>query len=122
MGPVSRVLAWAAERALIAVTPRLYSRIILLPGGPFRQVRPPGARGRSPLVIRVLCTHNPAQQILYVHIKIVDSRRAAVVGSRANSMLNGAGGRVMARNLSKSNAHFKRALTRLPLGVASNFR
>jgi len=28
----------------------------------------------------------------------------------------------MARNLSKSNAHFKRALTRLPLGVASNFR
>ncbi|HEX9472624.1 MAG TPA: aminotransferase class III-fold pyridoxal phosphate-dependent enzyme [Steroidobacteraceae bacterium] len=28
----------------------------------------------------------------------------------------------MARDLSKSNAHFKRALTRLPLGVASNFR
>src|ERR1700688_602639 len=28
----------------------------------------------------------------------------------------------MARNLSKSNAHFKKALTRLPLGVASNFR
>jgi glutamate-1-semialdehyde 2,1-aminomutase len=28
----------------------------------------------------------------------------------------------MARNLSKSNAHFKRAVTRLPLGVASNFR
>ena len=28
----------------------------------------------------------------------------------------------MARNLSKSNTHFKRALTRLPLGVASNFR
>jgi glutamate-1-semialdehyde 2,1-aminomutase len=28
----------------------------------------------------------------------------------------------MARNLSKSNAHFRRALTRLPLGVASNFR
>lgn len=28
----------------------------------------------------------------------------------------------MARNLSRSNAHFKRALTRLPLGVASNFR
>jgi len=28
----------------------------------------------------------------------------------------------VARNLSRSNAHFKRALTRLPLGVASNFR
>ena len=28
----------------------------------------------------------------------------------------------MSRNLSKSNAHFKRAVTRLPLGVASNFR
>ena len=28
----------------------------------------------------------------------------------------------MARNLNKSNAHFRRALTRLPLGVASNFR
>ena len=28
----------------------------------------------------------------------------------------------MARDLSKSNAHFKKALTRLPLGVASNFR
>jgi glutamate-1-semialdehyde 2,1-aminomutase len=28
----------------------------------------------------------------------------------------------VARDLSKSNAHFKRALTRLPLGVASNFR
>src|SRR5487761_395749 len=28
----------------------------------------------------------------------------------------------MARNLSKSNAHFQRALKRLPLGVASNFR
>ena len=28
----------------------------------------------------------------------------------------------MARNLSKSNAHFRRALKRLPLGVASNFR
>jgi glutamate-1-semialdehyde 2,1-aminomutase len=28
----------------------------------------------------------------------------------------------MARDLSKSNAHFKKALTKLPLGVASNFR
>ncbi|MDE2348427.1 MAG: aminotransferase class III-fold pyridoxal phosphate-dependent enzyme [Gammaproteobacteria bacterium] len=28
----------------------------------------------------------------------------------------------MARNLTKSNAHFRRALKRLPLGVASNFR
>jgi glutamate-1-semialdehyde 2,1-aminomutase len=28
----------------------------------------------------------------------------------------------MARNLTKSNAHFKRAIKRLPLGVASNFR
>ena len=28
----------------------------------------------------------------------------------------------MARDLSKSNAHFQKALTRLPLGVASNFR
>ena len=28
----------------------------------------------------------------------------------------------MARRLTKNNAHFKRALTRLPLGVASNFR
>jgi glutamate-1-semialdehyde 2,1-aminomutase len=28
----------------------------------------------------------------------------------------------MARDVSKSNAHFKKALTRLPLGVASNFR
>ncbi len=28
----------------------------------------------------------------------------------------------MARNLTKSNAHFRRALQRLPLGVASNFR
>ncbi len=28
----------------------------------------------------------------------------------------------MSRNLERSNAHFKRALTRLPLGVASNFR
>ena len=28
----------------------------------------------------------------------------------------------MARNLTKSNAHFQRALKRLPLGVASNFR
>ena len=28
----------------------------------------------------------------------------------------------MGRDLTKSNAHFKRALTRLPLGVASNFR
>ncbi len=28
----------------------------------------------------------------------------------------------MARNLSKSNAHFQRAVKRLPLGVASNFR
>lgn len=28
----------------------------------------------------------------------------------------------MKRNLTKSNAHFKKALTRLPLGVASNFR
>ncbi len=28
----------------------------------------------------------------------------------------------MGRNLTNSNAHFKRALTRLPLGVASNFR
>ena len=28
----------------------------------------------------------------------------------------------MARKLTKNNAHFKRAVTRLPLGVASNFR
>src|ERR1700685_4733002 len=28
----------------------------------------------------------------------------------------------MTRSLAKSNAHFKRAVTRLPLGVASNFR
>jgi glutamate-1-semialdehyde 2,1-aminomutase len=28
----------------------------------------------------------------------------------------------MARNLTNSNAHFKKAVTRLPLGVASNFR
>ena len=28
----------------------------------------------------------------------------------------------MARNLTKSNAHFQRAVKRLPLGVASNFR
>src|SRR5512142_3501371 len=28
----------------------------------------------------------------------------------------------MARSLVRSNAHFRRALTRLPLGVASNFR
>ncbi|HLY57321.1 MAG TPA: aminotransferase class III-fold pyridoxal phosphate-dependent enzyme, partial [Stellaceae bacterium] len=28
----------------------------------------------------------------------------------------------MARNLDKSNAHFRKALTKLPLGVASNFR
>ena len=28
----------------------------------------------------------------------------------------------MARNLARSNAHFRRAVTRLPLGVASNFR
>jgi glutamate-1-semialdehyde 2,1-aminomutase len=28
----------------------------------------------------------------------------------------------MARNLSKSNAHFQKAVKRLPLGVASNFR
>lgn len=26
------------------------------------------------------------------------------------------------RSLAKSNAHFRKALTRLPLGVASNFR
>jgi len=31
-------------------------------------------------------------------------------------------GDVMARTLSKSNAHFQRAVKRLPLGVASNFR
>ncbi len=31
-------------------------------------------------------------------------------------------GNVMARKLTKSNAHFKRAVKRLPLGVASNFR
>jgi glutamate-1-semialdehyde 2,1-aminomutase len=29
---------------------------------------------------------------------------------------------VMARKLTRSNAHFEKALTRLPLGVASNFR
>jgi glutamate-1-semialdehyde 2,1-aminomutase len=28
----------------------------------------------------------------------------------------------MARNLTKNNAHFQRAVKRLPLGVASNFR
>ena len=28
----------------------------------------------------------------------------------------------MTRSLSKSNAHFRKALTRLPLGVSSNFR
>ena len=28
----------------------------------------------------------------------------------------------MARNLAKSNAHWRQAVTRLPLGVASNFR
>ena len=28
----------------------------------------------------------------------------------------------MARDLTKSNAHFQRAIKRLPLGVASNFR
>ena len=28
----------------------------------------------------------------------------------------------MARKLTNSNAHFRKALTRLPLGVASNFR
>jgi len=28
----------------------------------------------------------------------------------------------MARDLTKSNAHFQRAVKRLPLGVASNFR
>src|SRR5829696_2050320 len=28
----------------------------------------------------------------------------------------------MVRSLAKSNAHFRRAVTRLPLGVASNFR
>ena len=28
----------------------------------------------------------------------------------------------MARNLSKSNAHFQKAVKKLPLGVASNFR
>ena len=28
----------------------------------------------------------------------------------------------MARNLTKSNAHWQKAVTRLPLGVASNFR
>src|ERR1700731_5493600 len=31
-------------------------------------------------------------------------------------------GGVMARNLTKSNAQFQRAVKRLPLGVASNFR
>jgi glutamate-1-semialdehyde 2,1-aminomutase len=28
----------------------------------------------------------------------------------------------MARSLTRSNAHFRKAITRLPLGVSSNFR
>jgi 4-aminobutyrate aminotransferase-like enzyme len=31
-------------------------------------------------------------------------------------------GQAMTRTISKSNAHFRKAVTRLPLGVSSNFR
>src|SRR5262245_19864624 len=40
----------------------------------------------------------------------------------ARSGTSGRRAQAMTRNISKSNAHFKKAVTRLPLGVSSNFR
>src|SRR5579863_10247287 len=45
--------------------------------------------------------------------------RSAEISNRPLSILQGD---VMARKLTKSNAHYRKALKRLPLGVASNFR
>src|SRR5882724_7035322 len=43
-----------------------------------------------------------------------------MVGSQPEHLMSG--GDAMARKLTNNNAHFKRAVQRLPLGVASNFR
>src|SRR6202035_292790 len=60
---------------------------------------------------------------LYEHIIFVDEAGGECYGrTKFQQSVNQFSGDVMARKLTKSNAHFQRAVKRLPLGVASNFR
>src|ERR1700738_2445824 len=59
---------------------------------------------------------------LYGYIIIVDEARGECYGRMNPNVPNQNKREVMARKLTKNNAHFQRAVKRLPLGVASNFR
>src|SRR5262245_17508102 len=68
----------------------------------------------------------PQEYYLNVHSKCLDTGACAchhpMIGWHAPPEIPNIGETPMVRSLARSNAHFRKALTRLPLGVASNFR
>ena len=79
---------------------------------------------RRPIMRRERRTEGDSA-ILYEHIKNVDALRGewyVPTGLQAPYDRRHPREDAMARKLTKSNAHFQRAVKKLPLGVASNFR
>src|ERR1700685_2661956 len=75
----------------------------------------------SAVVRRRPGTTRPAL-FLYEHIIFWTPRAANATVALNPRLQTKPKGNAMARKLTKSNAHFQRAVKRLPLGVASNFR